>query len=56
MGIMAAFGNYPRFLAIGMGKYGSLLSINLCGLLLCTGLFFLPPLVRNGRQRLPSHT
>lgn len=56
LGIMAAFGKYPQFLAIGMGKYGSLLSINLYGLVLCTGLFFLPLLVRNGRQRLPSRT
>ncbi len=56
LGVMAAFGKYPQFLAIGMGKYGSLLSINLYGLLLCTGLFFLPLLVRNGLQRLLSPT
>ncbi len=54
LGLVAALGRYPQSLAIGLGKYGGLLSINLFGLLLCTSLFFLPVLVRNGRRRILS--
>ena len=53
LGTLAALGFYPHTWAIGTGKYGGLLSLNLFGLLLCTALFFLPVLVAN-RHRLFS--
>jgi hypothetical protein len=54
MGIAAALGWYPGNYAIGTGKYGGLLSINLFGLIFCTVLFFLPVIFGNGRRLLTS--
>jgi Na+/proline symporter len=56
LGILAAVGWYPHAWAIGMGKYGKLLSLNLYGLLLCTALFFLPVAFDRGRRFLPFRT
>lgn len=49
LGVIAALGWYPSDYAIGVGKYGGLLSINLFGLVLCTTLFFLPVALRKRR-------
>jgi Na+/proline symporter len=46
LGTAYAFSPMPSFLAIGPGKYGGLLGLNLYGLLLCTGLYLLPVAVR----------
>lgn len=45
-GIMYAFGWVPRAVAIGSGRYATLLGVNLYGLLLCTALFLLPVAVK----------
>ena len=42
LGLMEATGLIPHSWAIGGGKYGVLLGVNLYGLALCTAAFFLP--------------
>ncbi len=42
LGLLEATGQVPQAWAIGGGKYGALLGVNLYGLLLCTAAFFLP--------------
>ena len=42
LGLLEATGSIPTGWAIGSGKYGVLLGVNLYGLLLCTAAFLLP--------------
>jgi solute:Na+ symporter, SSS family len=42
LGILYTLGWIPRVMAIGDGKYATLLGVNFYGLLLCTALFLLP--------------
>jgi len=53
LGVLYAAGAIPPLFAIGDGKYGLLLGVNLYGLMLCT-LGFLLPLAIPARPRLAT--
>lgn len=50
LGIMEIMGLIPQALTLGEGKYGTLLGVNLCGLLLCTAAFFMPQVLSLRRR------
>ena len=51
IGTIVAFGKFPRALYISEGKYSDLLASNLWGLIICTFLFFIPILLKNGTRQ-----